>query len=859
MHTIHRSPEVRTFFTGAYSVRRDIERIAAGAPPRGYVVGPSGSGKSIALREIHDLLVRDGLAVRFADAGLDPVTVSPSEVLLVDDLHQMDAERIDAVYERAADPDAALVVASRPWPRSVRGIEISRRLESSAPAIVLGQVTSSDVRAYLREQGATLSASCLDQILAFTGGAPWLVSHALASHDSTHCGDGSHQELRHIIEQRILHRLDAIAGPLREMIEMTCVSSRTPKVEQEDPMTADDLVAQGYSEGLLLRSGRPFPVVRSAVRASMPVHRIVQITEALADRIDLGDDDGAAGAPTWLAGIDDQRIGTVLAAQADRVLSTEPSRASELYHAARASGLDDSELTIRQALAAWGTGDLDAAAGFVDSALTDHRLVDDATSDTAAAVWSARGMMATGSEVYLALAPRSERSAVCAAISHVGAGEPERLDLLATGGAADTIDRLGSREAPANPANAPSTLGIAMRMLGRGLRSSLDHHPSAATLSQLARASELYTSSRATDPLPELPAVIATAVAVGSGDLAAAKSIIDAAVAGGQGGAWATRRLLLWQAWVALQGERVATAEESLALAEQQRLPCAPRDELLRQTILVSLARRYGDLPALEATWQAGIESVRHIDVDLYTLLPLSSLIEAAARLGDATTLAPHLAQGLEIVQRLGAPPLWSTRLWWAGVQRGILLNKPDSLAPHARALVAASPHSRVAETMAHAGGVWVSVLAGSVEADAVEAAARALTAAGLAWDGARLAGHGARKTEDRKTAARLLACARELHPLDTARRPSPTAEASSDASQVVSAESSLLSEREIEVARLVVQGKTYAEIGQTIFISPRTVEHHIAHMKRRLSATSRSDLIGKLRLVVGASAGGAP
>ncbi len=54
-----------------------------------------------------------------------------------------------------------------------------------------------------------------------------------------------------------------------------------------------------------------------------------------------------------------------------------------------------------------------------------------------------------------------------------------------------------------------------------------------------------------------------------------------------------------------------------------------------------------------------------------------------------------------------------------------------------------------------------------------------------------------------------------------------------------------------------MLQGKTYAEIGETIFISPRTAEHHIAHIRRRLGATSRSDLIAKLRVVVEQSARG--
>ena len=47
------------------------------------------------------------------------------------------------------------------------------------------------------------------------------------------------------------------------------------------------------------------------------------------------------------------------------------------------------------------------------------------------------------------------------------------------------------------------------------------------------------------------------------------------------------------------------------------------------------------------------------------------------------------------------------------------------------------------------------------------------------------------------------------------------------------------------------MQGKTYTEIGAAIFISPRTAEHHIARIRRRLGATNRSDLIAKLRLTL--------
>ncbi|CAL4858700.1 hypothetical protein MMM2322_00337 [Microbacterium sp. MM2322] len=61
-----------------------------------------------------------------------------------------------------------------------------------------------------------------------------------------------------------------------------------------------------------------------------------------------------------------------------------------------------------------------------------------------------------------------------------------------------------------------------------------------------------------------------------------------------------------------------------------------------------------------------------------------------------------------------------------------------------------------------------------------------------------------------------------------------------------------MLSARKREVAGLVLSGMTYAEIGEAIFISPRTAEHHIARIRRRLGATSRTDLIAKLQAIVG-------
>ncbi|WP_040722753.1 helix-turn-helix domain-containing protein, partial [Nocardia veterana] len=61
-------------------------------------------------------------------------------------------------------------------------------------------------------------------------------------------------------------------------------------------------------------------------------------------------------------------------------------------------------------------------------------------------------------------------------------------------------------------------------------------------------------------------------------------------------------------------------------------------------------------------------------------------------------------------------------------------------------------------------------------------------------------------------------------------------------------AAASVLSEREREVAELVLLGLTYREIGARLYISAKTVEHHVARIRRRIGAGSRSELLSMLR-----------
>ncbi|WP_256277901.1 LuxR C-terminal-related transcriptional regulator, partial [Mycolicibacterium grossiae] len=59
------------------------------------------------------------------------------------------------------------------------------------------------------------------------------------------------------------------------------------------------------------------------------------------------------------------------------------------------------------------------------------------------------------------------------------------------------------------------------------------------------------------------------------------------------------------------------------------------------------------------------------------------------------------------------------------------------------------------------------------------------------------------------------------------------------------------LSDREREVAELVLQGMPYRDIGSQLLISAKTVEHHVARIRRRLGAESRSELLSMLRAIL--------
>ena len=787
--------------------------------PRSIVIGPAGAGKTRTLRRLQEGFAAAGRPAVFAHDIADIAAVDPGHVLLVDDAHLLDPDDLGALGARAASPTAATVIACRPWPLSEGMNDILSAMDTPGLAIVLGQLSATE----LYEQPGDVAPACVDDLVLLCGGMTWLVAEALAMHSELECeGVAAHGAIALALHEVVAQRLNQVGADARIAVE---IESLTPDPDARPTHHDADVVAAAHSLGLLLRNGRTAPVIRSAVRSVTPVGRIIALAESglIEPSADL------------LHGVRDVDVARTLLELGDTALHSAPEHALEIYGHAAASGADPAIVAIRRARALWASGRIDEAAVAVDGLDLPPENPDTAfATNVAATVWATRGMPEIADAVYRqsgASAPTVRAGSVIAALA-VGDADAVVDDSVRAG---HTI---------------PSTVSVAMDTLRRGLRGTLGESAQDA-LSDLMRASDAYSMAEAAEPVPELPAVLAAIVALNLGELDVAANILDAAEREGQGGTWGRPRLLLWGGWVALQRQRPREVENALAAASiSHTIAATPRNRLLEHALTIGLARRYSDTAGVTSEWRKARETTLRAGFDLYGIHPLSEFVVTAARLDDVSWVQRHFDQAITRVEQLGNPIVWSAHLHWAGIQQGILLNRPEALLPHAHALVAAAPTSPVAAAMSHAGRVWTSVLGGNVDADAVEAAAGALADVGLSWDGARLAGYGAGLAEDRHVISRLLACARLLH----ANEALPGVDGDDAAPMTVAMTGTMLSAREKEVAELVLRGKTYAEIGAAMFISPRTAEHHIARIRRRLGATSRSDLLTKLRLALESS-----
>ncbi|WP_370942466.1 LuxR C-terminal-related transcriptional regulator [Amycolatopsis sp. cg5] len=699
-----------------------------------------------------------------------------TKIRLVDDAHLLGDDELAALGELASDESMGLVVAARPRPRPAGLTELLGRMRGQ---IVLRPF---DLRQVEQVVGAERAAA----VHARTGGVPGLVTRRDVA------------ELGHSLDHSdpaTLRLLTAIeAGADFELL-----------TEDFDDVAGQIELAR--ATGLLGQDGALLPIAVTALRAVVPVEQRDAVRRRLAELSLLRGGPLLPLARNWL---DDGLSGTYCAgfftSAAGEALAAEPALAARLYSAAVDAGTPAGEIGARWAEAAARSGDLETALRLADQTVANREAEERRGAAGVAAVALAhRGSLDRSAELH-----RWAKVGSFAAIGFFGTGR--RAEALAQLGGSD-------EDAP------PTLLSGAIDAMARGIAESVTGSPAVA-LSTLVSAAELLEPVGDSVLLPDTPAALAAIVALHSGELSIAEPVLTRALASGSGGAILVPRHRLLLAWIAMVRGDLTLAEERLAAAGAS---LEPRDWLMSVALEVGLARRRSDLTALRQIWGQACEAVIRQRVDLFTLLAFGEFEVAAARLGDEARIAPHLKQARDLVTALGDPPLWSAPLHWSGLHAAILAEHPAEAEQHVAALGDFPP------ALSAAAGSWLRVLRGDVDAVEVEAAARGLHAAGLWWDGARLAGQAAIRTSDRKAMVMLLDCARAL-------RGDPEPESTEDTV------APKLSDREIEVAELVLDGLTYKQIGERLFISAKTVEHHMARMRQRLGASTRSDLLSHLR-----------
>jgi DNA-binding CsgD family transcriptional regulator len=791
------------------SARQAIQALADAptVPTKLLISGGIGTGKSTVLAAARETLRGAGLMV----LARPPRTDDPPDVaLVVDDAQLLTDAELLALTERAADRRATVVVAAEPQER-VRDLTVA--IERDRPRIAVGPLPVAE------------------HLLACTAGLPFLV-RAVA--------DGAQppaQAATFALIER-LRRLDDLT------LDTLLIMSLTHELGTADVAAALGISAtdarqrvdRACASGLIEPSLSPefLQLVHDAVARIVGNGRHHEVETALV-RSQLDMSTVSPGLALRLAehGLKDDRLAADLARQAAAARG-DSVRAARLYRAAVDAGAEGLASRVADAVAL--TGDCVAAAALADGLLGSPDSAERAAAvRIAASVATHDGDASQAAELFNWLGPHPD--------AVVGAAAA--IVLTATGDLAAA--RVALRLKDTGP---PTIAARTARSLAEGLLLTVDH-PYPAAMAKLGQA--IAAEHPISEVIPDSPAALATLAAIHGGDPVRARSVIGRAVRSGGDPLFGRRHALL-SGWIKMQDGQLAAASADVAAVGSAGLH--RRDALWAAALQTAIARRGGDAGALQKHWYAAVEVLAECSVDLFALLPLGELWVAAARMRQVDQLRHPLDQAFGLLDSLGNPALWSVPLHWAGVHAGILANSPESVAPHGQALSGAGGDSALARVLSGGGRTWLRVLADRVDADEVTATARSLSNVGLTSDATRLAGQAALQAPDGRVSGAMLQLARDLKlglRLDGAAGETPAAEPAAAAPSAPHRPraGSPLSDREREVAELLLLGMPYRDIGGQLFISAKTVEHHVARIRRRLGAGSRSEMLSMLRAML--------
>lgn len=761
------------------------------------IVGVDGSGRTHRLLELAAASGRPVVAVD--DPGEPPAQLQQrleaaaagGAVLLVDDAHRLPGVLLAAVA-RAARQGLAVVVARRPSITSPELADLDEAAAAQGGVERLEPLNEARTAAVIR--AASGRAATVEQAAAVrraTGGLPALVALVAGVDDAFTPPPG--------LVARVQRQLTRLEPPAGEIARVLAAGLRVPDevlatATGVEPPAVAAALRELHDAGLLAVGGELIPVLAAAIRADIPPAELRRVHDAVGrGLLAVGGDPVRAAEQLSSAGASTPEA---YLSAAERLRFTDPEAAVGWFDRALAVGADPTAAVVGRAEAAALLGipvDLDAVA---DSAEGRQRL-----ALVHGAVAAHQGRPARAADALLAAAPPGPVLAVPALVA---VGRVDEARVAAGGNASRSLQRFAA----------------AVLELG---------DPPAA-LPLFIEAAEALEHSAQDVVLPDTPHALGAVAAVTAGDVGTAERLLQAT---GVGGPVAALRHRLLLAWARMRAGRVDIANAELP--KLTKLELTGRERTLAAAVSAGLARRTGDVARQRAAWAAAEPVLARQAFDLLQVEALEELLVAAARMREHDRVEATLAQLDGMLQRWQRPTAWAAALGWVRVQVAVVAEDAQAAATAAEELTALNATTRRQRAQAVAAAQWARVLAGDVDPDGVQSAGEELAAGQLPWEASRLVGAAAIRIGDATAARVLLERAREL----------------SGEGPGKSAARGQLSEREVDVARLVLAGRTHREIGAQLYVSPKTVEHHVARIRSKLGATSRAELQAALRRVL--------
>ncbi|MFD3509290.1 LuxR C-terminal-related transcriptional regulator [Nocardia sp. NPDC058666] len=804
---------------------REVLRSVDAAPDKPVVLlltGRSGTGKSILLEAVRQRLRGKGLAV----IASSPTAADNGAIVVTDDLHTMPIDQLDALRAEVESGTRSFICAMQPRPHHAALRALCEAVNRHGRTVELRALGCGDIGSFARELGVTVPRPLITHIHTQTAGVHGGVVAALLAAGTARLDAG----FAAVDEAMVAWTRSQLAGVDPALLDTLVVAATGTGLDAGelsdvlgvDLTAAHDLLARARACALVTDADLLLSAAVPQLRTVLGDRRFVAVQKRLLDtRLEAGLLRDHTALLLAESGVRDDRLAEFLCRAAEH----NHAEAHRYYAAAVTAGTDPHDIALAWAEAAARAGDDDTALRLAEPLLESTDADLSAAVRICASVLTRRGLVTRAAALYRWLGAH-----------RVGADWAIAATVLVLAG-----DGAAAADMSADAEHWPPTQAAAgSRLTAHALLASLDPHGAgtAGAISELVQAA--HTGNRDGGVTTPCSAVTAAALlSLSAGEPRRAGDAIRAAAGAGL-------QLPVLSALTALRIGDECLATETMAHIDIATL--APRDRLLAHALTVGLARRSGDAQALHNAWTAAFPLFDEVDVDLLSLVPVGELWLAGIQLRDEGRIQPMVEAAMALIRRLGRAPAWTNAFHWYGVQAAIAKSSPQNLLPHAHALKNAAadgdPHAAV---LADAGRTWLLVLRGQVDLAAVQSAVLALAAQGHTFDSARLAGDTARVVNDPAAANALLKLARSVRiPARPDQARTSTDDPQIGPQQVI--EPRALSDREREVAELVLLGLTYREIGARLYISAKTVEHHVARIRRRIGARSRSELLSMLR-----------